>query len=555
MTALDTSVSSHRVLPPWWQSAVFYQIYPWSFQDYSHDGIGDLRGIQSRLEYLRGHTAASLKVDAIWLSPVYPSPMRDFGYDVSDYVNIDPRFGTLNDFDALVQEAHQRGIRVIMDLVLNHTSDEHEWFRDSRRSRTSSKRDWYCWADGKAFGRPPSNWNARFGGSSWRWDAGSRQYYLHSFLKEQPDLNWQNVAVRAAMWDVVKFWLDRGVDGFRLDAINWLGKDMRWPDNPFRFGLRGYTRQHHIHDRDKEVAHQIMRELRELVSTYRDVVLIGEAAADTPGGPASFYGMGDDELHLVFDFRLMKSPWGADSFRRFLSEHVTDLPKGAWPTIVLSNHDQSRHIDRYGHRGDANARARIAALLLLTMPGTPFLYYGEELGMRNGRLRYRDLRDPYTKRFWPFRTGRDPARTPMQWDGSRHAGFSTERPWLPVSPDYPQLNVAQATSDPQSLWSLYRQLLHHRRLAPALNRGACRLVPAGPAECLLYERVAKPEDRTHERMLVAVNFSERTSAVTMPNGSSSGQVLLSTDGQRREFIWDPRRVLLGPQEGVLVRLT
>jgi len=189
------------------------------------------------------------------------------------------------------------------------------------------------------------------------------------------------------------------------------------------------------------------------------------------------------------------------------------------------------------------------------MPGTPFLYYGEELGMRNGRLRYRDLRDPYTKRFWPFRTGRDPARTPMQWDGSRHAGFSTERPWLPVSPDYPQLNVAQATSDPQSLWSLYRQLLHHRRLAPALNRGACRLVPAGPAECLLYERVAKPEDRTHERMLVAVNFSERTSTVTMPNGSSSGQVLLSTDGQRREFIWDPRRVLLGPQEGVLVRLT
>ena len=495
------SAASRPLNLPWWQSAVFYQIYPWSFQDSDNDGIGDLRGIRSRLDYLH-----SLGVDAIWLSPIYPSPMHDFGYDVSDYVNIDPRFGTLKDFDDLLEEAHRLGLRVIMDLVLNHTSDQHKWFLESRASRLSSKRNWYCWADGKSFGRRPSNWNARFGGSSWTWDPEARQYYLHSFLKEQPDLNWQDPSVRAAMWDVVRFWLDRGVDGFRLDAINWLGKDTRWPNNPFRLGLRGYTRQHHLYDRDRALAHDTMQELRQVVSAYPDAVLIGEAAADTPGGPASFYGKGDDELHLVFDFRLMKSPWCANSFRLFLSQHVPSIPKGGWPTIVMSNHDQPRHIDRYGTGGDAEARARAAALLLLTMPGTPFLYYGEEVGMRNGKLRYRDLRDPYTKRFWPFRPGRDPARTPMQWDASLHAGFTTHRPWLPLPPDSSQRNVAAEVADPRSLWSLYRQLLALRRMSPALSRGDYHVIEGSPRDGLLYEREARTEMGTVERMLVAVNF-------------------------------------------------
>jgi len=543
----------HHPTPPWWQSAVFYQIYPWSFQDSNGDGIGDLRGIQSRLDYLRDGTTASLGVDAIWLSPIYPSPMRDFGYDVSDYCNIDPRFGTLTDFDELLREAHRRGLRVIMDLVLNHTSDQHDWFRESRTSHNSSRRQWYCWADGKAFGRRPNNWNARFGGSSWTWDPQARQYYLHSFLKEQPDLNWQHPPVRKAMWDVVRFWLDRGVDGFRLDAINWLGKDMRWPDNPFRFGLRGYTRQHHLYDRDQAIAHEIMGELRQLVSAYPDVALIGEAAADTPGGPASFYGHGDDELHLVFDFRLMKSPWRADSFRRFLSDHVPAIPKGGWPTIVFSNHDQPRHIDRYGTGGDAQARARAAALLLLTMPGTPFLYYGEEVGMRNGRLRYRDLRDPYTKRFWPFRPGRDPARTPMQWDASSHAGFTAGRPWLPVSPDFSQLNVAREAVDPRSLWSLYRSLLQLRRMSPALCRGEYRLIDGCPDDCLVYLREART-DQGWERILVAVNFAELACEFSLPTVPSQGRVLVSTDPLAGEALWDPRHTHLGPNEGQLVRL-
>ena len=548
------SAASRALNLPWWQSAVFYQIYPWSFQDSNNDGIGDLQGIRSRLDYLRG-AQHSLGVDAIWLSPIYPSPMHDFGYDVSDYVNIDHRFGTLKDFDDLLEEAHRLGLRVIMDLVLNHTSDQHEWFLESRASRLSSKRSWYCWADGKSFGRRPSNWNARFGGSSWTWDPEARQYFLHSFLKEQPDLNWRDPSVRAAMWDVVRFWLDRGVDGFRLDAINWLGKDTRWPNNPFRLGLRGYTRQHHRYDRDQALTHEIMQELRKVVSAYPDVVLIGEAAADTPGGPASFYGQGDDELHLVFDFRLMKSRWCADSFRQFLSQHVRSIPKGGWPTIVMSNHDQPRHIDRYGAGGDVEARARVAALLLLTMPGTPFLYYGEEVGMRNGKLRYRDLRDPYTKRFWPFRPGRDPARTPMQWDASLHAGFTTQRPWLPLPPDSSQRNVAAEAADPRSLWSLYRQLLALRRMSPALSRGDYHVIEGSPRDCLLYEREARTEMGTVERMLIAVNFSPRPCEFGLSSGSSRGLVLVSTNPDAADSKWDPTQIRLGPDEGRLVRLS
>ncbi|HEU4683990.1 MAG TPA: alpha-amylase family glycosyl hydrolase [Nitrospira sp.] len=536
---------------PWWQRAVFYQIYPWSFQDSNGDGIGDLRGIQSRLNYLRGDASLSLGVDAIWLSPIYPSPMKDFGYDVSDYCQVDPRFGTLADFDDLVAEAHHRGIRVIMDLVLNHTSNRHPWFVDSRSARESAKARWYCWADGRSFGRRPSNWNARFGGSSWTWDAGRRQYYLHSFLKEQPDLNWREPGVRAAMWDVVRFWLDRGVDGFRLDAINWLGKDMRWPSNPFRSGLRGYTRQQHRYDRDQPLAHEIMRELRGVISAYRDIVLIGEAAADTPGGPASFYGTGGDELHLVFDFRLMKSPWQADRFRRFFSEYLPAIPKGGWPTVVFSNHDQLRHIDRYGKGGNAEARARAAALLLLTMPGTPFLYYGEELGMRNARLRYRDLRDPYTKRFWPFRPGRDPARTPMQWDESPRGGFTNGHPWLPLAPESQYINVVRELQDSRSLLSLYRRLIRIRAGSAALTVGRWRLVEGLPDDCLAYERMADGEDGPSERWLIVVNFSDRALNDPLPGGE--GQLVLSTDPDVDQGAVKAARLPLGPNEGRLIR--
>lgn len=541
--------------PPWWQSAVVYQIYPWSFQDSNGDGIGDISGIINRLDYLNNGTADSLGIDAIWLSPIYPSPMIDFGYDVADFFNVDRRFGTLSDFDRLVKECHLRGIRLIMDLVLNHTSDQHPWFQDSRSSRSSAKRDWYYWADGKHVGRRPNNWNARFGGSSWAWDARSRQYYLHSFLKEQPDLNWHNPAVRSAMWDVVRFWLDRGVDGFRLDAINWLGKDRRWPNNPFRLGLRGYSRQEHRHDRDQPLGHEVLKELRTLVSGNPDVVLIGEASADTPGGPSSFYGNGFDELHMLFDFRLLKSSWQAERFGRLLEAGDQAIPHGGWPTVVFSNHDQPRHIDRYGINGDADRRAKAAAVLLFTLRGTPFLYYGEELGMRNAPLRYRDLRDPYTKRFWPFRIGRDPARTPMQWDGSTHSGFSTGRPWLPVSPNYRELNAVGEAANPASLLNLYRRLIRIRKAFPALSHGTYRPIAAVPADCLVFLREDASSSKPHSDMLVAVNFSSAARAVALPNLTKAGIVRLSTLKESDPAKpWTPGLLRLEPDEAIIVSL-
>lgn len=542
--------------PPWWQSAAVYQIYPWSFQDSNGDGIGDLPGIISRLDYLKG-TPDSLGIDAIWLSPLYPSPMHDFGYDVADYCNVDPRFGTLADFDRLVTEAHHRGIRVVMDLVLNHTSDQHPWFIESRSSRTSSKRHWYYWADGKVGCRPPNNWAARFGGSVWTRDPHTDQYFLHSFLPEQPDLNWTNPAVRNALFDVVRFWLDRGVDGFRLDAINWLGKDIRWPDNPRRLAWRSYYRQTHRYDRDQPQAHEALRALRAAIKDRPETLLVGEASSDTPGGPAAFYGTGLDELHKVFDFRLLRSPWQLEVFRRLILESDRAVPRGGWPPIVFSNHDQSRHIDRYGKGGDPERRARAAALLLFTLRGTPFLYYGEELGLRDGTLRRSDLRDPYTIRYWPWKKGRDPARTPMPWDDSPQAGFTTGRPWLPLSLEWRRTNVACELRDAGSMLSLYRRLIRLKKSSQALTAGTYEPVDAGPNECLLYQRVFQTEDHA-EVMLIAVNFSAHPQTVTIPATSAmvarTGMLIHSTDPQRGDERWSADRFQLGPDEGIVVRL-
>jgi alpha-glucosidase len=538
----------------WWKDAVIYQIYPWSFQDSNGDGIGDLPGIISRLDYLNG-TPESLGVDAIWLSPVYPSPMKDFGYDVADYCQIDPRFGALPDFDRLVAEAHRRGIRVLMDLVLNHTSDQHAWFQDSRSSRFSPKRDWYFWADPGPYGGRPSNWKAVFGGPAWEWDVRTRQYYLHSFLSEQPDLNWGHVDVQKAMQAVVRFWLDRGVDGFRLDAINWIGKDRSWPHNPRKLALRSYLRQIHRYDRDQPFAHEVLRLLRTWTDSYPDAVMVGEASSDTPGGPHAFYGDGADELHMVFNFQLLKSAWDPQVFRRIIREWDTAVPAPGWPTQVLSNHDQSRQATRYGAGVDgrtAERRARAAALLLLTLRGTPFLYYGEEIGMRDVRLRYRQLRDPYTRRYWPFLRGRDPARTPMQWDASMHAGFTSGQPWLPVSPDFGAVNVDRQRRDDASLLSLYRRVIQLRKASRALTSGTYREIHGGPLGCLTYLREAEgPEP---ERMFVAVNFTPTVLSVSLPFPDTHGTVVLSTmtTGPWKPF--SSERMTLEPDEGVLIRL-
>ncbi len=540
----------------WWRHAVIYQIYPWSFQDSNGDGIGDLPGIISRLDYLNDGTPHSLGVDAIWLSPIYPSPMKDFGYDVADYCAIDPRFGTLADFDRLVNEAHRRGIRVLMDLVLNHTSDQHPWFQASRSSRSSPKRDWYLWADPGARGGRPSNWTAVFGGSAWEWDRTTRQYYLHSFLKEQPDLNWNHPDAQEAMHEVVRFWLDRGVDGFRLDAINWIGKDSNWPDNPTRFfALRSYLRQIHHYDRDQPFTHTVLQLLRTWTNDYPGAVMVGEASSDTPGGPAAFYGKGTDELHMVFDFRMLKSSWDPQRFRRLIQQWDRAVPPGGWPTQVLSNHDNSRHYSRYSRGVDAETaarRARAAALLLLTLRGTPYLYYGEEVGMRDVRLRYRELRDPYTRRYWPFLRGRDPARTPMQWDRSPHAGFTAGTPWLPVSPDFERVNVAHEAEDRASILSLYRKLIWLRKTMPALALGSYREVPGGPPDCLIYLRETGGE--VSERLLIVINFRPNPRRFSLPSIDAVGVILLSTDPHAAGESFDSAHVDLGPDEGILVRL-
>lgn len=541
----------------WWQSAVVYQIYPWSFQDSNGDGIGDLPGITSRLDYLKG-TPDSLGIDAIWLSPIYPSPMHDFGYDVMDYCDIDPRFGTLADFDRLTAEAHRRGIRIVMDLVLNHTSDQHPWFLESRSSRTSAKRDWYYWADGKSAHRPPNNWAARFGGSAWTQDRQTGQYYLHSFLREQPDLNWTNPAVRDALFGVVRFWLERGVDGFRLDAINWLGKDTNWPNNPRRLAWRSYYRQVHRYDRDQPQAHEALRALRAFVKDRPETVFVGEASSDTPGGPAAFYGTGSDELHEVFDFRLLRSPWQPDAFRRLILESDRAVPLGGWPPVVFSNHDQSRHIDRYGKGGDPVRRARAAALLLFTLRGTPFVYYGEELGLRDGTLGRSDLRDPYTIRYWPWKKGRDPARTPMPWDAEPQAGFTTGRPWLPLSQGWRQTNVTREQNDAGSMLSLYKRLIRLKQGSNALTVGSFEPIAGDSNDCLLFQRRFQADGSHQEVMLVGVNFSAQAQTVSLPASAPlpkrCGRLILSTDPQRGEERWTADRFLLGPDEGMVVRL-
>lgn len=540
----------------WWKRAVIYQIYPWSFQDSNGDGIGDLPGITSRLDYLNDGTSQSLGVDAIWLSPIYPSPMKDFGYDVSDYCNVDPRFGTLTDFDRLIEEARRRGIRVLMDLVLNHTSDQHPWFQESRASRYSSKRNWYIWADPGPNRRRPSNWAAVFGGSAWEWDRSTEQYYLHSFLKEQPDLNWSHPDVQKAMHEVMRFWLDRGVDGFRLDAINWIGKDVKWSNNPRKlFALRSYLRQIHRYDRDQPFTHEVLRWLRNWTDDYPNAVMVGEASSDTPGGPASFYGKGTDELHMVFDFRLLKSHWHPQRFRELIRQWDRAVPAGGWPTQVLSNHDNSRHLSRYARGVDgetAARRGRAAALLMLTLRGTPFLYYGEEIGMHDVRLRYGQLRDPYTRRYWPFLAGRDPARTPMQWDGSPGAGFTSGIPWLPIPTDAGKTNVACEISDHASLLALYRRLIWLRKASPALTLGTYREVDGGPLSCLVYLREAVGESK--ERLLIIVNFSREPRTFALPTLGVDGVTILSTDAQSRGQVFRHDRIHVGPDEGLLVRL-
>jgi alpha-glucosidase len=482
---------------PWWKGAVVYQIYPRSFRDTDGDGIGDLDGIRSRLDHL-----SELGVDAIWLSPIFPSPMADYGYDVADYCDIDPLFGTLETFDALLDDCHRRNIKVILDWVPNHTSNRHPWFEEARSSRAAAKRDWYVWHDGTP-DRPPNNWKAAFGGDAWTWDETTGQWYLHLFLPEQPDLNWRNPEVVEAMHGTLRFWLDRGVDGFRIDVVHGLVKAAGLPDMP-------EGRQWSQDRFDEPATHAVIRQVRRLVDSYPgDRMIVGEVYILSTAQVAAFYGAGD-ELHLAFNFPPLYAPWDAAAWQKRIDRVVEEFdPVGGWPTWVLSNHDNPRHRTRYG---GSEARARAAAVLLLTLRGTPFLYAGEELGLEDAVIPPDREVDP---------GGRDGCRAPIPWTGAAGHGWRGD-PWLPWPPEAARRHAQAERDDPSSIFHLYRRLLAARRASPALRLGSYERLPA-PVGAVAYRRSRDEDDR-----VVIVNFTDAPVAVPVAGDRT---VEVASDGE------------------------
>lgn len=509
----------------WWRDGVIYQIYPRSFFDTNADGIGDIKGILSKLDYL-----ADLGIDAIWLSPVYPSPDVDFGYDVSDYRDIDPRYGRMRDFDELLRQAHKRGIRIIMDLVLNHTSEQHPWFQDALRSRDSRYRDYYLWRDPAEDGKPPNNWLAMVGGSGWEYHAETGQYYFHHYFKEQPDLNWRNPEVRKVMLDVFKFWLEKGVDGFRLDVFSAYFKHADFPDNPKKlWGLRPHDRLRHIYDMDQPEMLPLIREIRALLEKYPERYVVGETFMATYERAAMYCG--DDLLHAAFSFReFLEGKWRAKKFLRAIKRWEELLDNKAWPNYVLNNHDVVRSATRF--KSDANdARMKVAAAMLLTLRGTPFLYYGEEIGMREMKFLKDEILDPVGRYYYPLYKGRDGCRTPMQWDDSPFAGFSTAEPWLAVNPDHKQRNVKAQAEDENSLLNFYRALLKLRKEHIVLMRGDFEAATHMPPNTLVYFRCTQ-----EEQMLIALNFDRKKKRVDLERiGALGCDLIFSTHHERGEM--------------------
>lgn len=488
---------------PWWKHAVIYEIYPRSFQDSNGDGIGDLNGITSRLDYLQ-----DLGIDAIWVTPFFPSPQIDFGYDIADYTAVDPQFGTMTDFDRLVSEAKKRNIRVIVDYVANHTSDQNQWFKESRSSRTDPKRDWYIWHDANPAGQPPNNWLSWFGHSAWTMDPATGQYYYHYFYVQQPDLNWRNPQVQKAMYDVMRFWLDRGAAGFRIDAVSRLFEDPDLHDDPLLPGKNAYgdpNIEHKYTDNLPEV-HDILREFRKIADSYPgDPVLISEADQPNIGELSKMYGR-NDEIQLPMDFQIADvNKLSARDFRRLLNE-VDNNPAGGQPHYFFSNHDQPRQWDRYGDGVHNDQIAKLMATLLLTTRATPQMYYGEELGMRTTPPeRVEEVKDPIGKIGWPQEKGRDGERTPMQWDASKNAGFSSgDKPWLPVPASAAQYSVQSELRKRDSLLNYYKKLIALRRSVPALRDGGQDMLDFDDQNVLAYVR---KDLKTGSIVLVALNMT------------------------------------------------
>ena len=530
----------------WWQRGVIYQIYPRSFQDTNNDGIGDLNGIISRLDYLEW-----LGVDALWLSPIFPSPQADFGYDVADYTDIHHEYGTLADFDVLLQEAHQRNIKILLDLVPNHTSTEHAWFKESRSSRDNPKRDWYIWKDPKPDGSPPNNWLAYFGGAAWTFDAHTGQYYMHNFDPGQPELNWRNPEVKKAIFDAIRFWLERGLDGFRVDVIDRLLKHPQFLDNPpnptWKEGDSTAWKYLRVNSEQQPEIHGIMRELRALFEEYPNRVIVGEVDYGlSPEKLASYYGKqtdyGDgDEIHLPFNFGMILTNWDAQSIRKHVDAYEAALPAYGQPNYVLGNHDTSRLISRLGEDN-----ARLAAMLLLTLRGTPTLYYGDEIGMHNTTIPYDQILDPQGRNKVGF--NRDECRTPMQWDESPNAGFSDDgvKTWLPFASDYADNNMTKQQQTPDSLLMLYHRLLHYRRNTHPLNWGAYYPIDGVPEDCYAFLREYEGQKR-----LIVLNFAGGKRELHFAD-YNKGTIVLATHPQREGESVDLDRMTLGAYEGVII---
>ncbi len=499
----------------WWRGAVIYQIYPRSFQDSNGDGIGDLRGIIQRLPHI-----ASLGADAVWISPFFKSPMLDFGYDVSDYCDVDPMFGTLDDFDAVIAEAHRLDLQVMIDQVLSHTSDKHPWFIESRASRDNPKADWYVWADGKPDGSPPNNWLSVFGGSSWGWDSVRRQFYLHNFLTEQPDLNFHNRDVQDAILDTVRFWLERGVDGFRLDTVNYYFHDAELRDNPpvaandpARNGTNPYGFQNHLYDKTRPENLGFLKRLRALLEEYEARAAVGEVGDDEKRSLkiVAEYTGGGDKLHKCYTFDLLGPEFSAE----FMKKEITTFERGVadgWICWAYSNHDVPRHVTRWTPPGGDPARtAKFAMALLIALRGSICIYQGEELGLEEAEVAYEDLQDPYGIRFWPGFKGRDGCRTPMVWDTAEpNGGFSTGKPWLPVSVAHITKAVSVQEDDPNSVMSAYKRLLAFRAGQKALKLGSISVLPT-EGEILAFVR-----EEGNEAILCVFNFGTDEESWTLP---------------------------------------
>jgi alpha-glucosidase len=529
----------------WWQTGIIYQIYPRSYQDSNGDGVGDLPGIEARLDYVR-----SLNAGAVWLSPIYPSPMRDFGYDVADYCAVHPLFGTLTDFDRLLAEVHGRGMKLILDLVPNHTSDEHPWFIESRASRDNPKRDWYIWRDPAPDGGPPNNWLSYFGGPAWTFDQQTGQYYMHQFVTQQPELNYRHPAVVAALRDSMRFWLDRGVDGFRVDVIWLMMKDPLFrdePPNPTWDGVNPHNSLKHIYTANLPEVHGLIRQMREVLDDYADRMMVGEIYMPNEDLVTYYGGPAGNECHLPFNFQLIHAPWDAAAVRRMVDGYEAILPVGAWPNWVLGNHDQHRLATRIGP-----AQARVASMLLLTLRGTPTCYYGDEIGMENVAIPPELVQDPpaLNQPEIAHLVGRDPERTPMQWDASPNAGFARAgvRTWLPVADDYVTRNVAMQDQDPTSMLSFYRALTALRQATPALTVGAYRSVDAGASDVFAYVR-----NEATTRFLVVLNFGGEARRLDLSAVAEQAEVVLST----RMTPVPPTALAaldLRPNEGLVLRL-